>query len=133
MTTDNNETPNTTEGNNNTKKAKPRSLADLYDMDSYSDMTDEEIELVTEFKYKLKTQNEENESLYKQLKAAINNNIAASAIEVENSRAAFEKIMSMFPACESAAAETVEFKTFKPTTIEFDSVDNTNNDSEVSN
>lgn len=126
MTTDNNET-------NNTEKTKPRSLVDLYDMDSYADMSDEEIELVTEFKYKLKAQNEENELFYKQLKIKLRNNIEASAIEVENSRAAFEKIMSMFPACESAAAETVEFKTFTPLTIEFDSIDNTNNDSEVSN
>lgn len=126
-------TTDSTENTNTTEITKPRSIVDLYDMDSYSDMTDEEIELITEFKYKLKTQNEENESVYKQLKTAISNNVAASAIEVENSRAAFEKIMSMFPACESAAAETVEFKTFTPATIEFESVDNTNTDSEVSN
>lgn len=125
MTTDSTENTNT--------NTKPRSIVDLYDMDSYSDMTDEEIELITEFKYKLKTQNEENESIYKQLKIALSNNVAASAIEVENSRAAFEKIMSMFPACESAAAETVEFKTFTPLTIEFDSIDNTSTESEVSN
>ena len=94
-----------------------RDISTLYNMDSYQDMTDEEIEKLITFKTQLAETNAQSEAAKKSADENIENIKKAAAVSVENTRAALEKIMNMFPTCENSAAETVEFKTFEPVTI----------------
>lgn len=94
-----------------------RDISTLYNMDSYQDMTDEEIEKLIEFKTQLAETNAKSEAAKKAAEENIKNIKSAAATSVENTRAALEKIMSMFPTCETSDADTVEFKAFEPVAI----------------
>lgn len=105
----------TSDATGETRKA--RDIGELYAMDSYQGMTDEEIEKLIKFKSDLAAMNAETETLRKQNEENRANLSSALATMVENENAVLKAVLESRTEYKSSENGAVELKTFVPVSI----------------